>query len=268
MDTRLKSQITEKCAGLDIPVVGFASADAWDIPLFEPWVPESFRPRSIYPETKSVIVIGLPVSLPVIETAPSIWYHELYRTVNILLDTYSYRIAGFLSQSGFPSVPVPRDGYGSIEVLKEKPVAFFSHRHAAFLAGLGNFGVSNMLLTRKFGPRIRFSSIFTTAEIPPDKVMDGALCTKCMRCTNSCPVKALNEGEYPSVITDKRACSIRSEALAKRFSSPCGICIKVCPVGEDRNVFSREKMSIYDEHDPGYGTYHRAWNHVKKYGSR
>jgi epoxyqueuosine reductase len=266
MDTGLKRQIMEKCAGLDIPVVGFTSADAWDTPLFEPWVPEEFRPRAIYPETQSVIVIGLPVSLPVLETAPSIWYHELYKTVNNLLDENAYRIALSLTRSGFPSVAVPRDGYGSITVLKERPVAFFSHRHAAYLAGLGSFGTNNMLLTREFGPRIRFTSIFTTAEIPPDPVMEENLCTKCQRCSTSCPVKALGGGGYPSDITDKSACSIRSEALSRRFVSPCGICIKVCPVGEDRKSFSREKMAGYDEKNPELDAYHRAWSHVRKYG--
>ena len=268
MESRLKREITEKCAGLDIPVTGFASADAWEKPLFEPWVPEAFRPRAIYPEVKSVIVIGLPVSLPVIETAPSIWYHELYRTVNSLLDTNAYRIALFLTRSGFPSVAVPRDGYGSITVLKEKPVAFFSHRHAAFLAGLGNFGVSNMLITREFGPRIRFTSIFTTAEIPPDPLVEEALCIKCMKCADNCPVNALGGAEYPEGLTDKSACSIRSEALSRRYISPCGICIKTCPVGEDRKAFSREKIAIYDEKNPDYDTYHRGWSHVRRYGGR
>jgi epoxyqueuosine reductase QueG len=55
-----------------------------------------------------------------------------------------------LNNEGFPSIWIPRDGYGSISILKEKPIAFFSHRHAAFLAGLGNFGINNMLLTEKY----------------------------------------------------------------------------------------------------------------------
>jgi epoxyqueuosine reductase QueG len=33
---------------------------------------EEFWPQSIYPEARTVIVIGLPVPLPIVETAPSI----------------------------------------------------------------------------------------------------------------------------------------------------------------------------------------------------
>ena len=206
----------------DIPLVGFAPAGRWDISLFEPWVPEEFRPRAIFPEVKTVIVIGMPVSLPIIETTPSIHYHELYRTVNALLDQDGYRIATFLTSEGNPSVWIPRDGYGSISILKENPVAFFSHRHAAYLAGLGNFGVNNTLLTPQFGPRVRFASIFTSAELPEDPILGKPLCIRCMKCVNSCPVKAISGREYPEGLIDKKTCATRSEALFKRSISPAG----------------------------------------------
>ena len=268
MSGTIRAQITGKCADLDISLVGFASAQRWDTPLFEPWVPHQFRPPAIWPEVKTVIVIGLPVSLPVVETAPSIWYHELYRTVNTLLDTSALRIAAFLNAKGFPSVPLPRDGYGSIGVLKEKPVAFFSHRHAAYLAGLGTFGINNTLLTKEYGPRVRFTSIFTTAEIPSDPLMEEDLCTRCMQCVNICPVKAIPGTDYPEGLINKITCATRSEALLKRYISPCGLCIKVCPAGEDRARFHREDMDIYDEDNKEFTTHHAAWKHVRSYGGR
>jgi epoxyqueuosine reductase QueG len=262
----IRQEILHRCRDLDIPLVGFASVDSWDHPPFEPWVPEEFRPKAIFPEARTVVVIGLPVFLPVLETAPSIAYHELYRTVNTLLDMNAYRIAGFLNRRGFPSMPIPRDGYGSISILREKPVAFFSHRHAAYLAGLGNFGVNNMLLTPGFGPRARFASIFTEAEIPPDEMVKEPLCIRCMRCRDICPVHALGSEDYPGDLTEKRACATRSEDLARRFISPCGFCIRVCPVGEDRELYHRTEMKIYDEKDPRYEKYHRGWGHVRSYG--
>jgi epoxyqueuosine reductase len=268
MNLTLKQKIITKCADLDIPLVGFAPAQRWDKSLFDPWIPENFRPQSIFPETRTVIVIGFPVSLPIVETSPSIYYHDLYRTVNTLLDTSGYRISLFLNNEGFPSIWIPRDGYGSISLLKEKPIAFFSHRHAAFLAGLGTFGINNMLLTEKFGPRVRFASVFTAADIPPDPVIERSLCTECMQCVEICPVKALDGREYPEGLTDKKACATRSEALYKRYISPCGLCIKVCPVGEDRALYLRKDPSIYNEENKIYGQYHRAWKHVRLYGGR
>ena len=264
----LQLQVVNKCSELDVPLVGFASADSWNEPVFDLWVPEQFRPRAIYPETNTVIVIGIPVSLPVLETSPSIFYHELYKTVNTLLDLSSYRISIMLNELGYPSIALPRDGYGSISVLKENPAAFFSHRHAAFLAGLGNFGVNNMILTPGYGPRVRFTSIFTNAKIRGGEIMHTPLCTRCMRCVTICPVNALQEEDYPAGITDKKTCTSRSEDLSKHYISPCGFCIKVCPVGEDRKRFSREKPGIYDEPNPEYRDYHAAWDHVRSYGAK
>lgn len=155
----LKKEIIRKCRELQIPLVGFAPVDRWENPpeelpnKFDEWIPEEFWPQSIYPEAKTVIVIGLPVQLPIVETAPSIYYHELYKTVNAALDAKAYEISNFLTSKGYPSIYLPRDGYGDIEVLLEKPLAFFSHRHAAYLAGLGSFGLSNVLLTPEYGPR-------------------------------------------------------------------------------------------------------------------
>jgi epoxyqueuosine reductase len=190
----------------------------------------------------------------------------LYRTVNSLLDQYTWQIAARLNAIGYQSVFVPRDGYGSIEVLKQNPVAFFSHRHAAVLAGLGTFGVNNMVLTSQYGPRVRFGSIFTSAEIPSDPILSEGLCIRCNRCVRLCPTQALEKGEYPDTLTDKKICACHSAELNRHFISPCGICIKVCPIGEDRIQFNRTDPGIY-EHE-GRRDLDKAWDHVRRYGRK
>jgi len=245
--------------------MGVADAERWRKPPFQPWMPEDFYPQSIFPAARSVIVIGLPVSLPVLESSPSIWYREMYNTVNVLLDQYTYRLSIFLNEMGYPSVFVPRDGYMGIKALLKNPVAFFSHRHAAYLAGLGNFGTNNMLLTPEYGPRVRFGSVFTAAELPADSPMTEELCTRCMRCVKMCPAAALDREDYPQGLTNKKSCSAHSAELAQKGISPCGICIKVCPVGEDRKLFGREDEGIYSRKDK-FPAEHRAWEHVRRYG--
>ncbi len=267
MCKKLKMDILEKCKDMEIPLVGVASVDDWKNPPFHPWVPEEFYPQSIYPQAKSVIVIGLPVTLPVLETSPSIYYRELYKTINSLLDQYAYRLSNFLNEQGHASIFVPRDGYGSVEVLKENPLAFFSHRHAALLAGLGNFGVNNTLLTPEYGPRVRFASIFTSAKLSSNPIMEYDLCTRCMACVKMCPSNALDTKDYPHGLTDKDACTFFNIELNKRFVSPCGICIKVCPVGCDRLHYGREDISIYSEKSD-LSDHHRAWYHVRSHGGK
>ncbi|MCE8422687.1 MAG: epoxyqueuosine reductase [Candidatus Methanoperedens sp.] len=268
----LKKELLRKCKDLGIPLVGMAPVKLWrsppdDLPnkLF-PWIPEKFWPQSIYPEARTVIVIGLPVPLPIVETAPSIYYHELYKTVNSMLDQRAYEIANFLTEKDHPSIYLPRDGYGDVKILIEKPFAFFSHKHAAYLAGMGSFGQNNVLLTPEYGPRVRFTSIFTEAEIKPDMKKCKDLCIRCLLCVKNCPVNAIPEkGDFPPPV-DKRLCAERSTKLRDEYRSPCGICIKVCPVGKDRELFGRKNMSIYKD-NKRFEKYHRAWEHVRRYGS-
>ena len=273
----IKEELIIKVREMGIPLLGFAPVQRWSDPpkklpnKFKEWIPEEFWPQSIYPETKTVIVIGLPVQLPIVETAPSIYYHELYTIVNNLLDSKAYEISNYLTEKGYPSIYLPRDGYGNIDVLLKNPVAFFSHKHAAYLAGMGSFGENNLLLTKEYGPRVRFTSIFTSAKIEGDPITGDDLCTHCERCVIHCPVNAIpNQIESSTDSSkiyrpiNKIACATRSKMLRKDYKSPCGICIKVCPVGRDRKIFNREDLSIYTEDSK----YKKAWDHVKKYGSR
>ncbi len=269
----LKKELLKKCKDLGIQLVGFAPVKRWQAPPEElpnvlfPWIPEDFWPQSIYPEARTVIVIGLPVSLPIVETAPSIYYHELYKTVNSMLDSKACEIANFLNDKGYGSIYLPRDAYGDVKILIEKPFAFFSHKHAAYLAGMGSFGHNNVLLTPQYGPRVRFTSIFTTAKIPPDPIRVKDLCIRCLRCAKSCPAGAIPlKGEFPPPV-DKKLCAVRSANLRDEYRSPCGICIKVCPVGKDRELYDRRNMSIYSG-DKKFERYHKAWEHVRRYGSK
>lgn len=271
----LKNRIIEECKSKGLNMVGFTPTTRWEHPPknlpnhFSDWIPSEFWPQHIYPETKTVLVIGLPVPLPIIETAPSIFYHELYLTINTLLDIKAYELANFITELGYPSINLARDGYGDVEVLLKKPLSFFSHKHAAYLAGLGSFGLNNVLLTPEYGPRVRFTSLFLDAKLKGDNILEDDLCLHCHLCADKCPVQAIDyedpSKDFPPPM-DKIKCALRSKDLREKFKNPCGICIKVCPVGEDREVFQRKNINIYRNRDD-FNEYYRAWEHVQSYGS-
>jgi epoxyqueuosine reductase QueG len=267
---KLKDHIVKFCREHGADIVGFAPVERWDE---GGEVPPDFRPRSIWPPARTVIVMGIEMPLPIVETTPSVLHRELYRTANRKLDTLAYDLTRHLNRMGIASFFFGRDVYANLKALREKPLAAFSHVMAAKYAGLGTIGVSHCLLTPEFGPRVRFVSVFTEALIPPDPMIEKDLCIKCELCALCCPKKALTMkkdrviGDY-----DKTACLEMAEELTRRGCYPCGICIKVCPIGRDRLLYKRKGLrkkylseagaSASAPDDPD----HRAWNHIRKYG--
>jgi epoxyqueuosine reductase QueG len=80
-----------------------------------------------------------------------------------------------------------------------------------------------------------------------------------------CPSNSINREDYPTGLTDKKTCSTYSAELNKHYVSPCGICIKVCPIGDDRTLYQRNNDEIYVDQDR-FASYHRSWKHVRAYG--
>jgi epoxyqueuosine reductase QueG len=266
----LKDHIMDFCKTRGADLVGFAPVERWDD---AGEVPSDFRPRTVWPPARTVIVIGLEMPLPIVETTPSVLHMELYRTANRKLDTLAYDLTRCLNRMGHASFFFGRDVYASLSALRDAPIAAFSHVMAAKYAGLGTIGVSHCLLTPEFGPRVRFVSVFTAAIIPPDPMVEKDLCIKCERCCLCCPRKALTMREDRVVGDfDKMACLTMAEDLTQRGCYPCGICTKVCPIGKDRVLYKQKGMRTkYLEEanalaanpdDPAY----KSWTHVRKYG--
>ncbi len=111
----------------------------------------------------------------------------------------------------------------------------------AIKAGLGEYGRNQMALTPEFGPRIRFSKIFTSLPLVADKPKPLGLkdyCAICTKCADACPPKALPFGE-PS---DKQLNRSTIKGVKKwsadcekcfgywaKLKTDCAICMRVCP---------------------------------------
>ena len=79
----MKGRIIRKAKSLGASLVNFAPAARWD-EYGE--VQPDYRPKALWDKVNTVIVIGVPMLLPVLESTPSINYQEMYNTSNVLLD--------------------------------------------------------------------------------------------------------------------------------------------------------------------------------------
>lgn len=110
----------------------------------------------------------------------------------------------------------------------------WSERHVAYICGLGTFGLSKGLITKK-GVSGRFGSIITDWELPADiRPYTGLYdyCSMCGKCAQNCPAAAisLQEGKNHSIC--QSFVTELSKKYAPRFG--CGKCqVNVpCEVGK------------------------------------
>jgi epoxyqueuosine reductase QueG len=269
-DRNLKAKFVRQAHSLGASLVGFAPVERW-AEFGE--VAEPYRPQAIWKQARTVIVLGVPMLLPIIESTPSINYQEMYDTTNRLLDLLGFRLSVYLNDRGHASIFIPRDGYGNLGILLKKMPASFSHVYAAKYAGLGTIGYSHNLINPKYGPRARYVSVFTTARLAGDPVIRRELCNKCEVCRKLCPAQAFTTRPDSLIAEmDAVACTRHHQVLKKESRWPCGICCKVCPIGADRKLYESTNIGLYLkerqalERDPNSPDY-KAWVHLRSHGS-
>lgn len=253
-----KKEIIEQARRFGAEFTGFAPVERWtanqDVPLL-------VHPRKIWPQAKTVIVLGVPLWLPLLEAAPSVLGRELAIVTNELVSEAAFRLAVFLKGSGYDTINVSQE------------LSVFSHTWAGYYAGLGTVGWNNKLITPEYGPRVQLVSVFTALELEGDSMVQTALCTKCLYCQRICPSQAFkgDDSEIRAQI-DQTACLSHEKRLQKAFCDPCSACIKVCPAGEDRQLFQSNNFTKYFAeqevlaHNPAAEEY-KDWVHIRSYGS-
>jgi len=215
--------VKELAHSLGVDLVGVAQAESF----ME--APEGHRPEDLLRGARSVIVLAIHLLDASLESAPNREYSVTYRVANQELDRTAFLVAKFLQDKGYRALQVPASPPYDVSCN----IGDLSHRHAGYLAGLGVFGKNSLLLSTKFGPRIRLVSIITDAPLTADKPLDLDLCNDCHECIRACSAGAL-KGER---IVDKLKCDAHHVEVGKQlqleeWEQICGVCIRVCPVGK------------------------------------
>ena len=139
-------------------------------------------------------------------------------------------LAQYLRQLGWRAMPSGNDTALSVPL--------------AIDAGLGELGRNGMLITERFGPRVRLCKVFTDAPLTCDEpVSFGAAdrCDGCTCCADACPAGAITTGEPtaegPTPASNPGAIKWQVNAdkcLAfwRVNGASCCNCIKACPFNQ------------------------------------
>jgi epoxyqueuosine reductase QueG len=117
--------------------------------------------------------------------------------------------------------------------------ALFSFKTAAARAGIGWFGKNDVIITERYGPRVRLSAILIDEIFPYGQPVTAGRCPDdCTKCIDICPCKALKNRQWTiekdrSEIIDYQKCNRMRSAFIKKLGrkNSCGLCLAVCPFG-------------------------------------
>ncbi len=188
--------------------------------------------KSVMPEVKSVIVIGIPYPLfpKKIEDFTTYGYFssvtcgkDYHKVVMEKMDALCVRIQSELS--------------AEIQVKKFVDNSRLMDKAAAWKAGLGFFGKNNLLIHPQFGSAWNIGQILIDKAIVHKAITPMAnQCGKCQRCIEACPGHALGDQGYQlfyerciSYLTQKRKLTEAEEKRIRYFLYGCDICQWVCP---------------------------------------
>jgi reductive dehalogenase len=146
---------------------------------------------------------------------------------------YSYQaivanlVAAFIRGLGYRAIPSGNDTALSIPM--------------AIAAGLGELGRNGLLITEKYGPRVRICKVFTNLPLLHDDYKPFGVtrfCETCKKCADRCPSKAIShedpttEGPTISNHSGARKWYVNPERCfsfwAKNWMD-CNNCVSVCP---------------------------------------
>ena len=214
------------------PLVGFAAADDERFAELR-HVAESSHllPADLLPGARSVVSFFLPFAPWVVEAnarqrkavAPE--WAVAYVETNALIGRITAHLVEALAGRGVRAAAEPAThNFDPVSLISR-----WSHKSVAVIAGLGSFGLHQMVITDA-GCAGRFGSLVLDAELPVTGAAPRERCLyfydgSCLECVYACPVGALDTDEP----LEKQACYRRLLDVAAGYqdlglTDVCGKC--------------------------------------------
>lgn len=183
-----------------------------------------------------------------IQNGPTEEYYSYYHEINNELNRKCDELVEFLKENNVDAVAIKATLADSeIDEEYQKTLRYsLSHKMVATRAGLGWIGKSDLLVSFRFGPRVRLSSILTSTHISTKgKPIVESQCGKCNLCVMKCPAEVANgkawqcnldRDEFYNPFKCREFAKEISERNIQKKISLCGICISVCPIGKITRV--------------------------------
>lgn len=118
-------------------------------------------------------------------------------------------------------------------------IAPFSFKFAAVHAGLGWIGKNDVVVTERYGPRVRLCAVLIDSPFRYGEPIKESRCPAgCRKCVDACPYKALHNVTWDirklrNEIIDYQLCNQKRSLFIEEHGrkNACGLCLAACPFG-------------------------------------
>ena len=212
------------------PLIAFADAND---PLFKKIktdiIPFHDTPTELLSDARTVISYFIPFKEEIAQSnvggknCSKQWAIAYIETNKLISDLNEY-LAKELEKLNFKSILKPP----TYNFDKKTLISNWSHKHVAYISGLGKFGSHNMLITEK-GCCGRLGTLITNAKIQPTKRLNKEFCLfkhnkTCKKCFEKCTFEALTDESYDRHKCYK-ICLLNADFHSElKLPSACGKC--------------------------------------------
>ena len=217
------------------PLVSFAAADDKLFPKLKEIVsPTHALPTDFLADAQSVIAYFIPfvpdtVISNIQESYSSRDWVLAYIETNQLIYDLNTLIHDKLLENHYHTSIIP----ATHNFDKTKLISDWSHRHVAFIAGLGTFGLNNMLITEK-GCCGRLGTVVTNLKLSVTPRQERENClfkynSRCKKCVERCATGALTNTTFDRFICYDM-CLKNAEIFSELgLADVCGKCLVNLP---------------------------------------
>lgn len=143
-------------------------------------------------------------------------------------------------------------------------------RLLAYNAGLGFFGINNLLINEKLGSYFYIGVLLTNASISSNKIIDSK-CINCGLCKKVCPLGAINDNNILdstkciSYLNQKKNITEEESEYFDNCIYGCDKCISICPYNKNIEVLKDTGINPYEFLNMDNNEYDRKYSNKSCY---
>lgn len=196
------------------------------------------KPQEIPEEFQYVVVMAFEMDYEMMKYMPTYLANAATRMGYSRMAITNNYLTNFIKNLGFNAIDCSIN-----DVALSIPMAM--------QAGMGDLARNGLLITRKYGPRVRLNNVITDLQLEVDTPIEFGVtefCMKCKICADKCPSQSILHDERTteprniSNVGGELKWPINAETCRMQWArahTPCALCITVCPYNKPDTRFHR-----------------------------